>query len=107
MHDKAARFRFLALLVTLAGGPAFAALPETLIGKGDLRSLSVLPDRVALRGAGQVQQLLVTGHFANGGVADLTTQAAWRVGDPRVVRVEPGGLLVAQNNGSTEVTFEV
>jgi hypothetical protein len=106
MHDTAARFGFLALLLTLAGGPAFAALPET-VGKGDLRSLSVLPDRVALRGAAQVQQLLVTGHFANGGVADLTTQAAWRVVDPRVVRVEPGGLLVAQNNGSTEVMVEV
>jgi hypothetical protein len=107
MRDTVARFRFLAVLLALTGAPAFAAPPETVVGKGELRSLSVLPEKVTLRGADQVQQLVVTGHFANDGLADLTTRAVWRAADPAVAGLEPGGLLVARGNGRTEVTVEV
>jgi hypothetical protein len=98
----------LAALVSLVGSGAFAdpvAVPG--VGSGGLRSLTLLPEKVTLRGADQVQQLVVTGHFANGGVRDLTHEAVLRVADTSVVRIERGGLLVALKNGTTDVTAEV
>lgn len=97
----------LAALLGLAGGGVVAGPTEPpVVGAGELRSLTVFPEPVTLRGADQVQQLVVTGHFANDGVRDLTSQVAWRAADPTVVRVEAGGLLVALKNGTTEVTAE-
>ena len=96
----------VALALALTGDPACAAPPE-IVGTGELRSLSVYPERVTLRGAEQLQQLVVTGHHANGGVSDMTSRATLRSADPAVVRVESTGLLVPLKNGKTEVTAEV
>jgi hypothetical protein len=93
------------VLLGLAGSAATASAPA--VGKGELRSLTALPEKVVLRGGDEVQQLVVTGRFANDGVRDLTQEAVWRVADPAVVRVEAGGLLVVGKNGTTEVTAEV
>ena len=73
----------LAALLSLAGTCVLAgpAAPP-VVGAGELRSLSVLPEKAALRGADQVQQLVVTGHFANAGVRDLTPTIALRL--PRI-----------------------
>lgn len=106
------RFALLPMLLVALGilpGDSLLAAEGTtpVIGSGALRSLTALPNRVALRGADQVRQLVVTGHFANGGSRDLTRDAAWRVADPAVVRIETGGLLVGLTNGTTEVTAEV
>ncbi|HYT94069.1 MAG TPA: DUF1549 and DUF1553 domain-containing protein [Gemmataceae bacterium] len=76
------------------------------IGSGDLRTLSALPEKVLLRSAVEVQQLVITGHYANGGVRDLTRQVTFRALDPRVVRVAAGGLVEAGKNGVTEVIAE-
>jgi len=77
------------------------------IGTGELKSLSISPEKAFLRGAKQVQQLLISGNYDNGGVRDLTAQARFVSADPTVVRVEPRGLLVAVGNGTAEVTAEV
>lgn len=80
--------------------------PVPVIGRGELKSLSILPDKVVLRGADQIQQLVVTGEYANGGVRDLTTQASYRSDDPRIVRIGNDGLLFAVGNGTCQVTAE-
>src|SRR5262245_47414329 len=95
---------FMAVLIGVGGVPAFAASP---VGKGELQCLSALPDKVVLRGGDSVQQLVITGHFANDGVRDLTHQVVWRVADSSIVRMETGGLLVVGRNGATEVIAEV
>src|SRR5262245_24278641 len=76
------------------------------IGSGELQSLSVLPERLVFRGAGQLQQLIITGHYANGGVRDLTASAGFRILDAKVIRLEAGGLLVSVGNGTSEVATE-
>jgi hypothetical protein len=96
----------LAAMIGVAGVYADSAAPA-IIGTGELRSLSVLPEKVALRGVDPVQQLVITGHFANGGVRDLTSQVTFRVADPTIIKVEPGGLLVALKDGATEVSAEI
>jgi hypothetical protein len=108
MQPTVARYTRIAVLV-LALGPASAPLraaPE-VVGTGEVRSVSAFPERLVLRGAQRVQQLIVTAHHANGGVSDGTARATFRSADPAVARVEPGGLVVPLKNGATEVTAEV
>jgi hypothetical protein len=110
MHLTMTRLGTLATILTLVLAPiraaASAAVPEAVVGKGEIRSLSVLPENVVLIGSDQVQQLVVTGHHANGGVRDLTSQVAFRTSDAKVVRIQTGGMLVAVGNGSARVTAE-
>ena len=95
-------------LISLIGGSSVTAENQPpAIGAGQLQSLSAMPHQIVLRGADRYQQLVITGHFANGGVRDLTRQGAWRVVDPGIVRIERGGLVVAMKNGATDVTIEV
>src|SRR5690349_2590967 len=101
------RFALLPMLATLgvrSGGSLLAAEgPTPVIGAGTLRALTAQPETVALRGADQVRQLIVTGLFANGGGRDLTREVVWHVADPTIARIEKGGLLVALRSGATEV----
>jgi len=76
------------------------------IGVGDVRVLSVLPEKVTLHGGGQLQQLVITGQYANGGILDLTRQVAFRASDPLIVHVDRGGLVSARKNGVTDVVAE-
>ena len=69
--------------------------------------LSALADKVVLRGADQLQQLVITGHYANGGIRDLTRQVKYRALDPQIVRVDANGLLTSTKNGTTEVVAEL
>jgi hypothetical protein len=98
-----------AILMWLASGTAPAAEPAkapALIGAGDLASLSAWPEKVTLRGADRRQQLVITGHYANGGVRDLTADAIFRATDSKVVQIAEGGLLVPVGNGTTEIIGE-
>src|SRR5438045_626298 len=98
------RSSFCAALFLLAfsAGPV-RAQDALVIGKGELRRLSALADKVTLRGAGRLQQLIITGHYTNDGVRDLTRQVKYRVADPAIVGVDARGLLTAAANGTTEV----
>lgn len=98
------------LLACLAlGCTAFAAgAQETAaIGRGELRALSALSEKILVRGAGQVHQLVITGEYANGGMRDLTREVAYRAASPQIVRVRAGGLLSAVKNGTTDVFAEL
>jgi hypothetical protein len=98
----------IGILAWLAGGTPILAQPAAVpaIGSGELTALSVQPAQLTFEGAEQAQQLLVTGHYANGGVRDLTAQAVLHGSNSQVVRVERGGLLVSVGNGTTELTVE-
>jgi hypothetical protein len=97
----------LACLLALGCTSTLVKADEILpIGSGAVRSLSALAAKVVLRGAGQLQQLVITGHYANGGIQDVTRQVTYRAVDPKVVRVDASGLLAAAQNGTTEVIAE-
>ena len=96
---------FLGLL-TLVG--VVSGQEKTLpIGSGDLQHLSALADKVTLCGVGQVQQLVITGHYANGGVRDLTRHVKYRSGDAAIVRADSTGLVTTVANGSTNIMAEI
>jgi hypothetical protein len=98
----------IAVLLCLCEQRAFSEQPESIpiVGSGELVDLSVLPEEVVIRGRDELHQLVLTGHFANGGVKDLTTKATWRVADDAIARVEDAGLLVSVGSGKTEVLTE-
>jgi hypothetical protein len=93
----------LLFAVTAAFAPASDLLP---VGAGVLERLAPLTDKIVLHGSGQLQQLVITGHYANGGVRDLTRQVQYRVADPGVARVNAAGLVIAAANGTTQLVAE-
>ena len=78
-----------------------------ILGTGKLVSLSVHPAQSVIRGADRTQQLVVTGHYENGGIRDLTGEAAFAPSDAKVARVVEGGLVLPVTDGKTEIAATV
>lgn len=99
--------RFVMILCAMLLSPLCANADDVRpIGSGELQTLSALSEKVLLRGAGQLQQLVITGHYANGGIRDLTRQVKYRALDPQVARIDAHGLLSAAKNGTTDIVAE-
>src|SRR5262249_12046094 len=65
--------------------------------------LSVEPANVVLSGAGACQQFVVTGHYADGSVEDLTASAGITVDRSDLLRIE-GSVVHANGDGAAQVT---
>lgn len=77
------------------------------VGAGEparLKSLSIDPGEVVLAGARAQQQLLVTGHYDDGSVRDLTAKATYQSSRTSVVLVDESGRLRPLANGGASVT---
>src|SRR5262245_46654798 len=88
-----------ALVLSTGRANADAALP----GPSAVQSLSAHPAKVALKGADDAAQLIVTASLA-GRVQDLTTDVQYAVADPKVAKVTAAGRVIPLGNGSTTVT---
>jgi hypothetical protein len=86
-----------ALLLGCALVPARAGADTPLV------RLTLEPAEVVLTGAGARQQLLVTGHYADGSVRDLTRSAALTTDRPDRVRLA-GGVAHGLADGEARVT---
>ncbi|MGH7224493.1 MAG: Ig-like domain-containing protein, partial [Gemmataceae bacterium] len=71
---------------------------------GEIKSFTVHPTRIALKGIDDAQQLLLTAELLNGQLQDLTADVKYEVADKKVVRVTSTGRVVPLANGATEVT---
>lgn len=94
------------LLASAASSPLAGQEKTPPVGSGEVRTLVATPAKVTLQGAGQLQQLIVTGSYANGGVRDLTRQTKFRVADPEIATIDEHGLATSRRNGTTEVIAE-
>src|SRR6516165_5818789 len=65
--------------------------------------LTLEPGKVVLSASNTREQLLVTGHFADGSVRDLTHAASFRTDRPDRIRLE-GSLIRAAGDGAARVT---
>jgi hypothetical protein len=107
-----AGLRSLALVLALLTGrgslaaakPKAEPLPRPEPPATALQSLTVFPARVELDGPRDRQQLAVLGKYAGGRRWDLTRDAAFISSDPKIVRVDAGGVLRPAGNGRAEVT---
>ena len=66
--------------------------------------LEVFPTQVKLSGQRQRQQLVVTGHYADGAVQDLTRVAEFVPSATNIVTIEQA-IVRPQANGTTEITI--
>jgi hypothetical protein len=102
-HAACRTFLASALCLILTSS-AWAALPknsgERQEAVGQPLSLAVEPPAVTLAGPRAVQQLVVTGRYADGSVRDLTPFCEWGAEARDVVRVGPGGFLTPQHDGT-------
>jgi hypothetical protein len=73
------------------------------INPADVKSVSVHPAKVALTGADDAAQLVVTATLTNGQLADLTTDAQYSVTDAKAAAVLAGGRVVPKGNASSEI----
>lgn len=89
----------------IAGGSLSAGVSLSSEGKaaviGQPVSLAVTPESVRLTGPTALQQLLVTGVYADGGQRDLTHFCELRAEPADVVAIGPGGLLQPLKAGDT------
>jgi hypothetical protein len=98
------RLRFALLFL---GEILFAASTAAqTTGSAALVRLSVEPAEAPLVGSGARQQLLVTGHYADGSVRDLTRATSFTTDRPDRVRLE-GALVHARADGPAVVTARV
>jgi hypothetical protein len=69
----------------------------------EVKSVTVHPAKVALTGADDAAQLIVTATLADGRFADLTADAQFAVVDGKSAAVLPGGRVVPKADGTTEI----
>ncbi|HMF29579.1 MAG TPA: DUF1549 domain-containing protein, partial [Candidatus Cybelea sp.] len=68
--------------------------------------LEITPSSIQLDGADARQQVIVTGHYADGSTRDLTHVATLQIGRPDMVRLR-GSVLHGVADGSTTITARV
>jgi len=92
----------LAMLVAL---PASAAPPVDPAARSELIgrpvALTVQPESIALTGPRAMQQIVVTGRYADGTMRDLTPFCDLAMENADIAGLNPGGFLLSQKNGST------
>jgi hypothetical protein len=107
---------WLALAIfAIAAGPVSAGdlYPEkdpvklptaTLPTPAEVQSLAVKPEKVALKGIDDAQQLILTASLAGDRLVDLTHDVKYEVANDKIVRVTSTGRIVPIANGTTTVT---
>jgi hypothetical protein len=75
------------------------ALPKP----AEIKALEVHPAKIALRGADDAQQLILTASLADSRLQDLSSDVTYTVANATVVRVSTAGRVVPLGNGSTEI----
>jgi hypothetical protein len=96
-------FRRCAVLVAafVAFNGSFARAAD--INPADVKSVAVYPTKVALAGADDAAQLIVTATLNDGRLADLTSDSTYAVTDGKSAVVLGGGRIVPRANGTSEV----
>jgi len=70
-------------------------------------AITASPTTMALRGADDAPQLLITGQAESGRPTDLTGDSAYTVSDPKVIRIERDGRVYPLANGSATISVTV
>jgi len=118
MSTNAAEWRGVSLAATLGAAALLCVVAMPRIAKADdpttpqnqqaetIRqpdSIEVFPNAIQLTGPRQRMQLVVTGHYADGQIADLTATAEFASSDPSVAVIESATAL-PRGDGTAQVT---
>jgi hypothetical protein len=93
------------VLVLTLSASASAALPTEAAQRapfiGQPVGLVIQPDTIVLSGPRAMQQLVVTGRYANGSVRDLTPFCDFRLEAADLADLGPGGFLLPRKSGAS------
>ena len=102
------KIKLLLLAVLAVSGVVVAAEPSSKSDAiGRPVSIDVVPGTFRLDGPRATQQLLVTGHYADGSLRDLTGLADFQASNPGFLEVDTDGLVRGSSDGSTRLIVEV
>jgi hypothetical protein len=108
--SRASRALLGGLVLALLVVPAVAAVPTDAVKRaalvGQPASVSVQPSSITLAGPRAMQQVIVTGHYADGTVRDLTPFAAVVPEAADIALVGSDGLLRPRKNGTTSLVVK-
>lgn len=91
--------------LAIASPPTSAAEKAAAIGQP--KSISTHPAKINLAGPRSTQQLVITGHYLDGSIRDLTPFAAFTLAKPGVIAVGPEGFVLPKANGETALSVAV
>ncbi|HUR56006.1 MAG TPA: DUF1549 domain-containing protein, partial [Gemmataceae bacterium] len=97
--------RLLAALFasSLLAAPAVALEPASLPKPADVKSIAIHPAKLALKGADDAAQVVVTATLNDGRVQDLTHDVKFSVADGKTAAVSAIGRVTPKANGTSEV----
>jgi hypothetical protein len=95
--------RWAVLLATLFVAATGTRAAAADIDPAAVKGFAVHPEKVALTGADEAAQLVVTATLIDGRLADLTSDAAFAVADGKSAVVLAGGRVLPRDNGATEI----
>jgi hypothetical protein len=78
--------------------------PAALPAPAEVRSLAVYPEKIALKGADDACQLVITAGLAGDRLQDLSGDVKYALADRKVASVTPSGRVLPLGNGKTEIT---
>src|SRR5262249_13753088 len=81
----------------IAGGARGAA------GSGEVKKVSVTPDEIAFKGAGETRQVIVKAQFTDGSEHDITCFCDFRTNDEAIAEVGNLGMVKSVKAGSTAI----
>ncbi len=90
----------------LAGAQAAEKPEDKALYIGQPVSLAVQPDAIRLSGPRAVQQILVTGRYADGTERDLTRVCTLKLETPDVATISPTGYVEPQKAGQTALIVQ-
>src|SRR4051794_4004310 len=98
-------------LMFLGAGAVRATPPtdpaERAKAVGQPAALTLHPAKISLAGPRDLQQLVISGKYADGSLRDLTPFAQFTTAKNGVVAVSPEGFVLPQANGATELLVTV
>src|SRR5262245_48765948 len=97
------RLAAVVLAVFVAHGAYVSRSLAADVQPADVKSVAVHPAKVALTGADDAAQLVVTATLNDGRFVDLTQEAQYGVADSKSATVQSGGRVVPQANGTSEI----
>ncbi len=103
--------RLLAALLATVGFSASAhrvsAADAPLPSPGDIKTLAIHPEKIALTGSDAAAQLVVTATLNDGRLVDLTHDAKYTVADGKAATILSTGRVLPRANGTTEIVATV
>jgi Protein of unknown function (DUF1553)/Protein of unknown function (DUF1549)/Bacterial Ig-like domain (group 2) len=94
---------FLAAVGLCASASRLSAADAPLPSPGDIKTLAIHPEKVALTGSDSAVQLVVTATLNDGRLVDLSSDVKYAVADGKAATVLTTGRVLPRANGTTEI----